>query len=302
MDLKQLEYFVRVVELGGFTRAAQALGVTQPSLSRQVRLLELELHEHLLYRTGRGAEPTEAGRLLFEYGSAMLKLASRAKQDIDNLKRMPRGRISVGLPPRLAHLLTPVLVESFRRQLPGASITVSEGPSVKMREWLLDGQIDVALFYDPAPNAKLDYESIFREELVLVGKSPGVGTTLPARVKLSQLQAFPVVLPCMPNTIRVIVDTTCRSRDVQLDIVAEVNAVHTLVAVVEQGHSFGILPISAVSRQIREGTLGASRIESPTMRNHLVLATSRAKSDTRLTTETLQLIREMNVSKLLQNV
>ena len=73
MDLKQLEYFVRVAELGSFTRAAQVLGVAQPALSRQVRLLEVELRQNLLVRNGRGATPTEAGQLLLEHGRGILE-------------------------------------------------------------------------------------------------------------------------------------------------------------------------------------------------------------------------------------
>src|SRR5450830_468852 len=72
MDLKQLEYFVRVAELGSFTRAAIALDVAQPALGRQVRLLEVELRQNLLTRNGRGALPTEAGKLLLAHGRGIL--------------------------------------------------------------------------------------------------------------------------------------------------------------------------------------------------------------------------------------
>lgn len=302
MDLKQLQYFVVIAELGSFTRASDSLGISQPSLSRQVRLLEEELAEHLLIRTGRGVETTEAGKVLLHYGNAMLQMANRAREDIQDLKRMPRGRIAVGLPPRLAHLLTPVLVEEFRLKLPGASITVSEGPSVKMREWLMNGQIDLALFYDPAPSSKLDYESIYREELLLVGRSPGVGDTLPRSIRLEQLAEYGVVLPCMPNTIRNIVDTTCRSRGVRLKVVAEVNAVQTLVAVVERGENFAVLPASAIAPQVRSGTLRAARISTPVMRNNLILATARPGQATRLVRSTLQLFRDLDIPGLLMKV
>ena len=72
MDLKQIEYFVRVAELGSFTRAAVVLNIAQPALSRQVRLLEVELRQNLLVRNGRGAIPTEAGKVLLEHGRGIL--------------------------------------------------------------------------------------------------------------------------------------------------------------------------------------------------------------------------------------
>lgn len=98
MDIKQLEYFVQVVDAGSFTRAAMVLEMTQPSLSRQIRLLEVELHEHLLYRNGRGVEPTEAGRRLLEHARVVLDRLATARQEIHELKAVPRGKIVVGFP------------------------------------------------------------------------------------------------------------------------------------------------------------------------------------------------------------
>ena len=80
MDLKQLEYFIRVAELGSFTRAgARALDIAQPALSRQVRLLEVELRQNLLLRNGRGATPTEAGQLLLDHARGILHQVERAR-------------------------------------------------------------------------------------------------------------------------------------------------------------------------------------------------------------------------------
>ncbi|MEN9624294.1 MAG: HTH-type transcriptional regulator CynR, partial [Pseudomonadota bacterium] len=89
MDLKQLEYFVRVAELGSFTRAAQALNIAQPALSRQVRLLEVELRQNLLVRNGRGASPTQAGQLLLEHSRGILHQVERAREEM--------GRVRTGL-------------------------------------------------------------------------------------------------------------------------------------------------------------------------------------------------------------
>ena len=86
MDLKQLEYFVSVVDLGGFSRAARALGVAQPAISRQVRSLEVELRQSLLSRNGRGAVPTEAGKRLLEHARGILQQVERARRDVDESK------------------------------------------------------------------------------------------------------------------------------------------------------------------------------------------------------------------------
>src|SRR5512141_2544688 len=104
MDLKQLEYFVNVVDLGGFSRAARLLRVAQPAISRQVRSLEVELRQTLLMRNGRGATPTEAGKRLLAHARGILAQAERARADVDESKGASVGHVVVGLPPTVARL------------------------------------------------------------------------------------------------------------------------------------------------------------------------------------------------------
>ncbi|MFN4065519.1 MAG: LysR family transcriptional regulator, partial [Parazoarcus communis] len=99
MDLKQLEYFVRVAEMGSFTRASIALDIAQPALSRQIRLLEVELRQNLLIRNGRGVTTTEAGKLLLEHARGVLHQIERAKEELSRIRGALSGRVAVGLPP-----------------------------------------------------------------------------------------------------------------------------------------------------------------------------------------------------------
>ncbi len=102
MDLKQLQYFVRVAKPGGFTRAALALDIAQPALSRQVRLLDVELRQTLLVRNGRGAVPTEAGRALLAHSRGILHQVQRAKEELAQARGALAGRVAVGLPTGVA--------------------------------------------------------------------------------------------------------------------------------------------------------------------------------------------------------
>src|SRR5574343_153835 len=106
MNLNQLETFVHVAEHGSFSKAALVLGVAQPALSRQVRALEIELHETLLLRNGRGVQLTEAGRRLLQHGQDILHLVSQAKEDLQAQRSEPVGQISIAMPPTLARLHT----------------------------------------------------------------------------------------------------------------------------------------------------------------------------------------------------
>lgn len=294
MDLKQIEYFVRVAELGSFTRAATQLGLAQPSLSRQIRLLEVELGEHLLYRTGRGVTLTDAGNCLLSHGNTILAEVRATRQHIQDLKSAPDGHVAIGVTTSLAHALTPKLVNAFRKALPGGAITVTEGLSANLREWLIEGRLDIAVLYSAEPTAKLELETLFREELVLVCGTQ-LRSPLPDKIRLEELSGYPLVLPCMPNGIRMLVEAKCRMNDVALSIVAEVNALQSLVAVAETSDCFSILPESAAHEGVREGRLYAARIGAPAILNTLSLATSRNRPESRLAKVVKQLLRDLVV-------
>ncbi|MDX3904624.1 MAG: LysR family transcriptional regulator [Pigmentiphaga sp.] len=299
MDLQQLESFVRVAELGSLTRAALVLDVSQPTLSRHIRLLELDLKTHLLLRTGRGVELTESGKCLLSYGNAILKLTRQARADIQALRDQPTGRLTVGLPPRIAHVLTPELVKQFRRRYPDASISVSEGLSVALREDLILGKIEIALLFDPPPSPKLEYRSLYREEMVLCGR-PKPAFPLPERLAAKELERYPVLVPSIPNAIRNVIEASCRPHDIKLNVVAEVDAVHTLLKLAMSGQGYAIVPRSAapVSRKLGGRPFKVSTIGAPRMLNNLVLATSRQRPLSQLAQGMVTLLAEQDIGRL----
>ena len=209
MDLKQLEYFVRVAELGSFTRAAIALDVAQPALSRQVRLLEVELHQTLLTRNGRGAVPTEAGKLLLAHGRGILHQVDRAREELGRVRGSLAGRVAVGLPSSLARVLTVPLTRAFRRQMPDATISISEGLSVAMQESLVNGRLDIAVLYNAQPSADVEIAPLMEEELLLVQlrapDSQEDAGSVP--ISLKAVSQLPLVIPSRPNAIRMHIES-----------------------------------------------------------------------------------------------
>ncbi|RZA13847.1 MAG: LysR family transcriptional regulator [Lysobacteraceae bacterium] len=296
MDLKQLESFVRVAEMGSFSRAATALDVPQPSLSRHVSQLEQEMRSHLFVRTGRGVELTEAGQCLLSYGHAMLELSRQAHAEMDALRGQLTGRVTVGLPPRVAQVLTPVLVKSFRSRYPLASISISEGLSVSLREDLILGRIEMALLFDPPASAKLETRSLFREELVLCGRATR-SHPLPARLPAAALSRYPAMVPAMPNAIRALIESTCRAKGIALNVVAEVDSVQSLLQLAVDGQGYAIVPRSA-TRALGAG-VKVSLIEKPAIRNNVVLAYSKQRLLSRLGQATFDLIVGHDVGRLL---
>jgi LysR family nitrogen assimilation transcriptional regulator len=284
------------VDSGSFSGAAAVLMLAQPTLSRQVALLEGELGQRLLTRNGRGVEPTEAGIALHAHAKAIIELAERAREELRDMNRTPRGRVVVGLPPRVAQVATTRLVQRFRVQFPSAVVTVAEGLSVHLREWLVAGRIDLALLFDPPASPQLSYETLAHESLILA--APRRGARLPARVRLASLAGYPLVLPSSPNAIRSLLDRALSRHDIHLRIVAEVNTVQASLSLVSDGVGCTVLPESAVAPPRVAATLQIARIGPPAIRNSLVLATPLARPSTRLTRETAQLLRHLDFPAL----
>lgn len=291
MDLKRLEYFVAVAEHGSFSRAAVALNLAQPSLSRQVALLEAELSHRLLERTGRGVLVTEAGAALLTHAKVMLAAAEQAKFQIKEMHTAPIGRVVVGLPHRVAMGLCVPLITQFRQRLPKAMITVVEGLSLSLREGLIAARVDVGLLFDPAPTPLLTCETLLRERLMLVAPA---AFRLPAQVSLQSLKDYAMVLPSSPNPIRNLVDAVLLPRKIHLNIVAEVGAVHPALTLVETGFACSILPESALNMSAHPQMLTFAPIGPPAMWNQLVLAIPASRPMNRLTLETIKLLRELD--------
>lgn len=291
MDLKQLEYFVRVAELGSFTRAAQALDVAQPALSRQVRLLEVELRQNLLIRNGRGATPTEAGKLLLEHGRGILHQVERAREELGRVRGALAGRVAIGLPPSLARVITVPLTRAFRAQLPEASLSISEGLSTTMQEWLHTGRLDIAVLYNATPAPDIEITPLMEEELLLVQpRPPGLAEEPPPPpVPLAEVAVLPLVIPSRPNALRMHVEAEMAAIGLRPTVALEIDGVSAILDLVADGAGAALLSHHAVASSIRPSAYRMRPVE-PRLRTRVSLATSSQRPATLTQRAALELI------------
>ncbi len=295
MDLKQLEYFVRVAELGSFTRAANALHVAQPALSRQVRMLEVELRQNLLLRNGRGATPTEAGKVLLDHGRGILHQVDRAREELGRIRGALAGRVAVGLPPSLARVLTVPLTRAFRQHLPEASLSISEGLSAALQEGLLNGRLDLAVLYNAQTSPDIDTQPLGEEELVLVqARTPGLQEDPPPPpITLQEVATLPLVIPSRPNAIRMHVENTMASMGERPRIAFEIDGVSAILDLVADGLGAALLSRQAVQSSVRPSAYTVRAIEQPALRTRLSVASSSQRPTTLTQQATLELIKTL---------
>jgi LysR family nitrogen assimilation transcriptional regulator len=294
MDLKQLEYFVRVAELGSFTRAAMALDIAQPALSRQVRLLEVELRQNLLIRNGRGALPTEAGKLLLAHSRGILHQVARAREELGRVRGSLAGRVAVGLPTSLARVLTVPLITAFRQAMPDATISISEGLSVALQESLINGRLDIAVLYNAQPGNEIEVMPLQEEELCLVQARPkGLAEDPPpGPIALSEVAQLPLIIPSRPNAFRTQVESELANLGCRPRIALEIDGVSTILDLVEGGVGSAVLSRNAVANSVRPSAFTVRAIHEPVLRTRISAATSSLRPTTLTQQTTLGLIRE----------
>lgn len=289
MDLRQIEYFVRIAELGSFTRASIALGIAQPALSRQIRLLELELGQALLLRNGRGVTMTEAGKTLLEQGRGVLHQVSRLRDELGRIRGGVAGGVSVGLPPSLSRLLTVSLVRAATRALPGVRLSISEGLTTVIQESLVSGQIDLALLYNVPSHPDIDSAFLLDEPLYVVSRHDA--DACPEPVPLAGLSELPLVIPRRPNAFRMLVEDALAREGWPIRIAMEADGVDAILGLVADGIGTAVLGASAVATSARPGRYSVRPIPADDLSAKIHLATSSQRPTTQAQHEMMALLR-----------
>ncbi|WP_036168348.1 LysR substrate-binding domain-containing protein [Massilia sp. 9096] len=290
MNLEQLDAFVHVAELSSFTRASAILGRTQPALSRLVRQLEVDLRQNLLRRNGRGVVLTEAGKVLLEHSKGILHQVDGARNALKNLQGTLDGNFKVGLAPSVARVATLALVRGFQGQFPQANISVSEGLSSYLAEWLAMGRIDAAILYDTGETPLVDKRILFGEEMFLISKPEA---KVPSTIALRELPQYPLIIPGRLHAIRTLVEMVASEHSIHLNIVLEIDAVPPILDLVDEGYGHALLPLNAILADARRRRFHCTRITDPALSARMALATSNQHPMSRLGTKATAMLESV---------
>ncbi len=289
MDSRQLKYFVRVVELGSLTRAAEALHVAQPALSLHMRHLEEELAVPLLIRSRRGMEPTPHGKLLYEHGRNILRQFEQAAQEVRSLGQEPFGDVAIGIPATVSPVLVRPLLEALRISLPKVVPHIVEAMSGYLLEWLHAGRLDAAILFDVQQMKGLRRSVIGVEPMYLVG--PAKAFPRGKQVAFADLPRYPLIIPGRMHGMHMMIRNAAAQQGVELNVRVEVDAVAEMIGLVTQGFGYTLLARMGFYRELASRKVSLATVVDPPILRTLISATPEARP---LSTATEGVLKEVH--------
>ena len=247
MLLRHIHYFLAVAEHRGFTRAAEALHVSQPALSQQIRQLEETLGAPLFDRSGRAVRLTDAGEIYLNYARQALqalKAGSRAIHDVEDLSC---GELKVGVTPTFTAYLTGPLLAAFHARYPGVTLQLREMSQEAIEMQLARDELDVGIAFTDVYSAEIAARPLLVETLALVVAN---GHPLAGRgtLDLQQLKNEKFVLLSGEFATREQIDRFSRQASLHLPVIMEVNSISAVLEMVSRTSLATLLP-AAIAAQ-----------------------------------------------------
>lgn len=247
MELRHIRYLLAVADHGNFTRAAESLHISQPTLSQQIKQLERTLRVQLLDRSGRTVRLTDTGQVYAEHARRALRDLAAAERAIHDVQDLTRGHLRVAMTPTFtAYLIGPVM-HRFHAAHPEVTVTVVETAQDRIEEALLGDHIDLGIAFAGAHTAGIESAPLFVEDLSVV---IGAGHPLAGRTRhlpLPELANYPLALLSRDFATRAHIDRYLAENDVVPRIAVEANSISALVEFVRGGALATVLP-DAITR------------------------------------------------------
>ena len=259
VDLQKIQYFLAVMEHRNYSNAAQALRVSQPTLSRQMSALEHEFDVPLFVRHGRGVAPTEAANKLYEGFKGLERQLRSLKSEVGAASGEPRGEVAFGIPPSPRALLGVPLIERFAKEYPRVVVRISEETSSELRDQVAAGVLDLAVTNLNEPMRGVTAEPLGQESMLLVGP-PDAKFTKRGEISIDRLADFPLILTTRPNSLRLSVEAGLSRFGIRPNIRIEANTLPLITDLVRAGLGYTVLPSCGVRALTKSGQVSAKPI------------------------------------------
>ena len=280
MDLRQLEVFAKVVETRSFSRAAEALRLTQSTISEHVRLLEEEVGARLFDRLGRETVPTRAGDLLYGYAQRLLTLRAEAQQALQQFLGQISGGLTVGASTIPGEYVLPPLIGAFREKFPQVSIALQIADSRKIAEAVVEGRVELGVVGARPEQRTLQAVELMPDELVVV-VPPGHAWFGRKLVTLEDLQPEPLIVREPGSGSRQALETALDEAGPGLGglrVIAEMGSTSAIKQAVKAGVGLSIMSKRAVEEECRHGLLWCLTIKDLRFTRHFYIVTHTGRS------------------------
>lgn len=256
MELFQLQSFQAVASLGGFTRAAEAMHLTQPAVTRQIASLEKELHTRLFDRLGKTVKLTTAGEALLKYAESIMRLEKEAKQAISDIGSGAAGRLTLGASSTIATYVLPSILKRYHSEFPKIEIAVHTGISAQVLEMVLSNVVDIGLVTSVAKDDTLQSLDLGDYDTCVV-TPPEHPLAFRESISAADLANSPLILMESGTNLRTYVDRLLNAAGVEEQVTMELDNVEAIKRMIEAGLGISMLPRVSINAEIESGRLVA---------------------------------------------
>jgi DNA-binding transcriptional LysR family regulator len=269
MDIRQLQYLLQIVRSQSFTKAAERLHITQPTISKAVKNLEDELGVQLFIRSGRDISLTDAGKVIVQGAGKIVDQMEEIQNGLAELTSLQKGSISLGLPPMVGSSFFPSVIGRFRELHPGISISILEYGSKKIQAAVAAGELDMGVVLLSSPEDTFASFPVVEERLQVVLPA---GHALAKRdgVSLSELAAESFIMFRQDFTLHDVMLEACREAGFQPDIVCESSQWDFIGGMVAAGLGIAMLP-ETICKQLAPGAVSVVKLMEPLIPWRLVM-------------------------------
>lgn len=275
MELRQLRYFVAIVDHGSLSRAALVLHVAQPALTQQLRQLEEELGAQLLHRSAHGVLSTDAGKIFYEHAQAILKQVADARSAVTQSTTRPSGSVTLGLPHSISGALALPLLTAARATYPEITLQLTEEISGNLIEQLKSGRLNLAVLFDDGQLGGFEATPLVEEDLMYICRAGSSWVPPGPAITLGAALASTLILPAQQHGVRPLVEQVAGGAGLALSNIIEINSIAILKSALLADMGATLLPLAPLRAEIDNGLLVATPVHSPAIRRSVNLCSSR---------------------------
>lgn len=275
MELRQLRYFVAIVDHGSLSRAARVLHIAQPALTQQLRQLEADLGAQLLHRSAQGVLSTDAGKTFYEHAQAILKQVGDAKSAVAQSTSKPAGSVALGIPQSVSGAFALPLLTAVHEAYPEISLQLTEELSGNLIEQLKSGRINLTVLFDDGQLTPFATTPLVEEEMMFITRTGSRFATRGQSITLAKAVKARLILPGLQHGVRPRIEKIVRAAGLSIDKVIEINSLAILKSALMADLGATILPVAPVLAEVERGDLTARPISGARITRTLALCASK---------------------------